>query len=698
MMRKISIISLLCIALILIGYMLLTLSHTIYADGTYAGIGTGDGVDGSNDAINFSQGRVWTIDQYGKYIWLTQARGPTNHWAWSNDNGATWSQSAEGYTFLTRGSVAYDSINDVLHVIWAATDTNDGIIYRRYGITRDGSNNITAIARINTGVNVQLDTSASRSLDQPVVVWLNDGSADGILLAFWSKYGASLNEIRGSMRRLSMTDADGVAGNWLALDGTGDTFSTDPPAVAADKIYNDTSGQSAAGVKIRGGSGSHKDDLYVFVAEEDDNSGDQVLVYRGTWSSGSLNWSGGWTSLGAVGAMNTSSGYSLKYQLITKPVIDTTNDRLYIGWSRWKDGTNGDTVSIAYLNSTDTASSTVDIYSALGTHSYAPTLDIAYDQTLGQIYTAYILSTTNGDNGSIQYKTYDGSTLSSATTFYTSPGGTAGANGSADIPILYENRSNNRLLFAFRVNGALPPTAVNPHVINWGYITLANPTSTPTPTSTSSQSSGGSGSTSSNTLSSKTCTDLAPISSPNLYQIDVSDTQAVLQFVPVGGAISNYTVSYGYSAGDERFNAEIAKGSGHGALSYTINNLAPQSVYFLKIRANNNCQPGGWGNEMKITTAKKGTTRGISYFKNFPSRILSIFPKSITHVGSTSSASNKPVNSCEYVVQPGDSLWKIALDKLGNGRKYTEIIAKNKSAYPGMERMIHSGWKFKIGC
>ena len=162
-------------------------------------------------------------------------------------------------------------------------------------------------------------------------------------------------------------------------------------------------------------------------------------------------------------------------------MLDPVNDRLWIGWARWKDDNAGDTVSVAYLDGNDTASEPIDVYSANGAHSYAPTLDIAFDTTFEQLYVAYVLSTTNGDNGSIEYKTYDGSALSGATRFYTSPGGSAGADGGADIPILYQSRSsNNRLLFAFRKNGALPPTETNPHTINWGYIALATPTPMPT--------------------------------------------------------------------------------------------------------------------------------------------------------------------------------------------------------------------------
>jgi hypothetical protein len=503
------------------------------ADGTYANLGTSDAADGSADAINFSQGRVWTIDQYGKYIWLTQTRNSgVTHWTWSNDNGANWNQGSENYSFLIRASVAYDSINDKLHVIWAATDSNDGIIYRRYGITRDGSNNITAIAREDSAnVNLQLDTSAGRTLAQPIALWVNDGSADGILVAIWSKHGSSLNEVRASMRRLSISAADGVAGNWIPLDGSADTFSTDPPAVAGDKIFGDTSGTNHASAIVRGGTGTYKDDLYVFVAETDTSTSDSILAYRADWNSASSNWSDGWQSPVTLGAFDTSLGYSLKDQLITKPVLDTTNDRLYVGWARWKDVTNGDTASMAYLSSTNSASSTIDLYSALGTHSYAPTLDIAYDATQDLVYGSYLLSTTNGDNGSIQYKSYDGSSLSSATTFYTTPGGSSGANGSADIPILYESRNNNRLLFAFRKNGALPPTGVDPHTIFWGYISLP---SQPTVQFTSTSSSGSEGTTSVN----------LEVSTSGTFTRDVTVNYAVTGGTATGSG-TDYTLSSG---------------------------------------------------------------------------------------------------------------------------------------------------------
>jgi|GEM_PF-1093696 len=569
---------------------LLGTSNIIEAEGTYSNIGTTDGADGDQDALNFAQGRVWTIDKYGKYIWITQRwTGSTQHWTWSNNNGSTWTEGAESYTFLTRASVGYDSINDKLHVIWAADGASDGIIYRRYGITRDGSNNITAINREdNSNINLQLDISASRNLSQPVGIWVNDGTTNGSLIAVWSKSGTSLTEIRASKRTLSLSAADGVAGNWVALDGTGDTFSTDPPAVQADKIYGSTTtGNAEAAAIIRGGSGSRKDDIYVFVAEAV-GANSRLLAYRGVWSSGSTNWSGGWQSPVTMGQVNnTGGGYNLKYQLISKPVLDSTNDRLYIAWARWKDGVNGDTVSMGYLNSSDTASSVIDVYSALGTHAYAPTIDIAYDATMNQIYAAYIESTTNGTNGSIDYKTYDGTTLSAETRFYTSPGGTGGANGGADIPVLYENRYDGKLLFGFRVNGSLPPvTITSPHIIKWGYVTLPTPTPTPTPTATPTSVA--------SIPAPPVCSKETPSGIPFLSAKTSSQYQITLT---LDIRYAKYVLQYGSKSGVYPYGASEISGS-----KYLVNALAPGITYYFRVAPLNGCAVGSWSKEVSART------------------------------------------------------------------------------------------------
>lgn len=70
--------------------------------------------------------------------------------------------------------------------------------------------------------------------------------------------------------------------------------------------------------------------------------------------------------------------------------------------------------------------------------------------------------------------------------------------------------------------------------------------STPTPTSSPSNngSSSSSSSSSSSTPSAPSCGDQKPNGTPNLFQIDVNNTQATLYFTPVSGA-NKYFISYG---------------------------------------------------------------------------------------------------------------------------------------------------------
>ncbi len=704
------------VSLFIFLFLLFFFAHRLqpaYADGTYAGIGTADAADGGPDAINFSQGRVWTIDKYGKYIWMTEDRGTNHHWAWSNDNGANWTQGSESYGFLDRGSIAYDSVNDILHVIWVAQDSSSGggVIYRRYSITRDGSNNITSIQRVDTGVNLQLDyTDASATTEEPVALWVNDGSTYGELIAVWAKNGmtSSRGEVRASMRKLSNTNADGTGSNWVAIDGSAATFSVDAPQIPADKIYSSTSTTVVPAAIVRGGTGAKKNDIYIFVAVSA-SSNSNLYSYRGAWNSSSTDWSNGIQSPVTVGSINNQAGgYNQKQQLVTRPVLDSTNDRLYVGWARWKDNSSGDTWSFAYLDSSDTPSATFDAYSANGTHSYAPTGDIAFDATTGYIYTSYVESTTNGTNGSIDYKTFDGTTLGSQTRFYTNSSGSAGADGGADIPIMYDNRQNSRMLFAFRINGSLPPTSGDPHKIDFGYITPITPTSTPTPTSTatptptnasSGQTNSSSNSTNNSSTSVPTCTATKPSGTPDLFQIDAGANQVILYFAPASGSVSSYYISYGYTSGDQRFGVSLNQGSSSGVLSYTINELSPSAIYYFRIRAGNGCSTGDWGNEMKITTIKKGSSAGRRYYKNLLSEILSIFPKQITKLTSapTPTSSIKPVaigTSCQYIVIAGDSLWHIAKSILGHGSRYSDIVKQNNLN----STIIVPGQKLNVGC
>jgi nucleoid-associated protein YgaU len=49
-----------------------------------------------------------------------------------------------------------------------------------------------------------------------------------------------------------------------------------------------------------------------------------------------------------------------------------------------------------------------------------------------------------------------------------------------------------------------------------------------------------------------------------------------------------------------------------------------------------------------------------------------------------------------YTVKPGDSLWRIAQNKLGNGNRYMEIFYANRDKMDSPQSVIHPGEMLKI--
>lgn len=223
----------------------------------------------------------------------------------------------------------------------------------------------------------------------------------------------------------------------------------------------------------------------------------------------------------------------------------------------------------------------------------------------------------------------------------------------------------------------------------WNFTTEADaPTPTNVPgTKTSSSSSSSSVSSS--------CTAPKPQNTPDLFQLDVSNNQARLYFTPLHSHVTNYYISYGYKPGEERFGTFTNVGSSTGVLSYTINQLNPNSTYYFRVRPHNDCTSGDWSNEMKITTQK--TTGAAVFYKNFWTKILSFFPKHVTELEQKRvlSATTKRIHMCEdYIVQSNDTLWKIAAQQFGKGEKYTELVKKNNLS----STVVRQGQKLKLGC
>ncbi len=67
---------------------------------------------------------------------------------------------------------------------------------------------------------------------------------------------------------------------------------------------------------------------------------------------------------------------------------------------------------------------------------------------------------------------------------------------------------------------------------------------------------------------------------------------------------------------------------------------------------------------------------------------------------SESSLDNNGVKAAQtYIVQSGDSLWKIARNILGSGSRWGELVEANKDKFPSLEKnpnLIYPGWELDI--
>lgn len=98
------------------------------------------------------------------------------------------------------------------------------------------------------------------------------------------------------------------------------------------------------------------------------------------------------------------------------------------------------------------------------------------------------------------------------------------------------------------------------------------------------------------------CPDLSPHNSPDLFEIAVTKDQATLYFTPVAGPVSYYYIAYGLSEGDERYGVWFPFGYYTGVISFTIEKLSPNTVYYFKVRGGNGCAPGFWSDWLKAKT------------------------------------------------------------------------------------------------
>ena len=120
----------------------------------------------------------------------------------------------------------------------------------------------------------------------------------------------------------------------------------------------------------------------------------------------------------------------------------------------------------------------------------------------------------------------------------------------------------------------------------------------------------------SNNNGSPICADQQPGNAPQLFQIDVNATQAILYYTPISNNNSDYYISYSEKSNTYQHGTTTGQGQSNGVLSYTVNFLKLSTTYYFKVRGQNGCMPGDWGNEMKIKTRSKGATVKVFYYKD----------------------------------------------------------------------------------
>ena len=140
------------------------------------------------------------------------------------------------------------------------------------------------------------------------------------------------------------------------------------------------------------------------------------------------------------------------------------------------------------------------------------------------------------------------------------------------------------------------------------------------------------------------CEKPKPAGIPDLFQIDVNDSQATLFYTPVNDNNSNYYISFSEKSLTYEHGTLTHQGRSTGVLHFMVNYLKPNTTYYFRVRGENGCMPGEWSNEMKVITRIIGITNVYSYYR---------YGNPVPEIASAHFA---PVNEPESVL--GDSLIK----------------------------------------
>lgn len=436
----------------------------------------------SPDGYTWAQGNPIVVDRQGTIIAVAQKVGRVNEvqiyshsFVFSNDAGATWREGAREFTGFSRGSLAYDDQNDILHALWRGQNEADAVVYRRYAFERDADGAVRDIVADPSGDRRLDGRTGAATIDcqHPIISWIPGeemGNRYGAVLCIWSIHNSTPgqvgNEVRASLGVLSNTAADAEAGAWFAPGAPSTTTIGNAPGVPYTALVANGAPGPVYPSLGRKRSASHTGDLYLFYADggAGDGGAQRWCWRRFPWRPAERRWEQGTPEamIAPIRRAGVDRGYEYKGQLGTKVVEDAKNDRMFFGFTTWKDDVAGDTWNFAYVDRDDTPSPIVDVYSCGGRFRpelYALTGDLVFDALHNRLVVAYIQNGEGANHGLL--RVYDGvAPTEPETRFFTA--------ADVDIPLLwqdprtgqcrYRRGSTSQLLVLFRdTNGQAPP-------------------------------------------------------------------------------------------------------------------------------------------------------------------------------------------------------------------------------------------------
>lgn len=421
------------------------------------------------DGYSWAQSYQPTIDQYGIIVTIVQIHGQGLAWIVSNDDGATWTDitvsPGDGLypVPVTRMSMAYDSISDKFHVLYLGSTSDDGMIYRRYSPIRNPDNTITGFTKdANTNLQLDFTNQNSPSYMHPTLLFCSDIGAKGAIVAFWGAKVGSNVEVRASMRELTNTSADGVAGNWSGLGVAGNNAINNTPAVAYSTLMSSNTGIGGHSSILRKARNSNINDLYIFY--EDRVGGiDKWRYRRAIWNGTNWDTLSAAVNIGNLLESGEDNGYGLKSEIGSK-IAESDQDFLYFGYSVWKNDTVGDTWQFVEIDTlTDTVSTPVVVYNSVAANN-GSTIFITGDIFFDLVSKRLVVTYTDLPAKHAYIIGYKRTTAVTAPKliFNTAP---------VDIPVIVDRKINNKFVVLFRdFNSAAannPPTYTPPYTGYW---------------------------------------------------------------------------------------------------------------------------------------------------------------------------------------------------------------------------------------